>query len=72
MRGSIYGTGTAGFLDYFVMRDGEPAAKMIANVSGANNNQTFRAKAPLYLPITLSWPRRSNRRNIPGRILFRR
>jgi len=48
MRGSIYGTGTAGFLDYFVMRDGEPAAKMIANVSGANNNQTFRAKAPLY------------------------
>jgi len=48
MRGSIYGTGTAGFLDYFVIRDGEPAAKMIANVSGANNNQTFRAKAPLY------------------------
>ena len=48
MRGSIYGTGTAGFLDYFIMRDGEPAAKMIANVSGANNNQTFRAKAPLY------------------------
>ena len=39
---------SAGFLDYFVIRKGEPAAKMIANVSGANNNQTFRAKAPLY------------------------
>lgn len=38
----------AGFQDYFVIRDGEPAAKMIANISGANNNQTFRAKAPLY------------------------
>ncbi len=48
MRGSIYNTTTAGFLDYFVMRDGEPAAKMIANVSSFNNNQTFRAKAPLY------------------------
>lgn len=48
MRGSIYGTGTAGFQDYFIIRDGEPAAKMIANISGANNNQTFRAKAPLY------------------------
>ena len=48
MRGSIYNNTTAGFLDYFVIREGEPAAKMIANVSGANNNQTFRAKAPLY------------------------
>ncbi|HEX9503764.1 MAG TPA: hypothetical protein VF974_05610 [Patescibacteria group bacterium] len=48
MRGSIYNTTTAGFLDYFVIREGEPAAKMIANISGANNNQTFRAKAPLY------------------------
>jgi hypothetical protein len=48
MRGSIYGPGTAGFQDYFIIRDGEPAAKMIANISGANNNQTFRAKAPLY------------------------
>jgi len=48
MRGSIYNTTTAGFLDYFVIRDGEPAAKMIANVSSFNNNQTFRAKAPLY------------------------
>jgi hypothetical protein len=38
----------AGFLDYFVIRKGEPAAKMIANVSTMNNNQTFRAKAPLY------------------------
>lgn len=48
MRGSIYNNTTAGFLDYFIIRDGEPAAKMIANVAGANNNQTFRAKAPLY------------------------
>jgi hypothetical protein len=39
---------TAGFLDYYVIRAGEPAAKMIANVSTMNNNQTFRAKAPLY------------------------
>jgi len=48
MRGSIYNTTTAGFLDYFVIREGEPAAKMIANISSMNNNQTFRAKAPLY------------------------
>jgi hypothetical protein len=48
MRGSIYGAGTAGFQDYFIIRDGEPAAKMIANVSSFNNNQTFKAKAPLY------------------------
>jgi hypothetical protein len=49
MQGSISNPqSTAGFLDYFIMRDGEPAAKMIANISGANNNQTFRAKAPLY------------------------
>jgi hypothetical protein len=48
MRGSIYNTTTAGFLDYFVIREGEPAGKMIANIAGANNNQTFRAKAPLY------------------------
>lgn len=38
----------AGFQDYFIIRDGESAAKMIANIAGANNNQTFRAKAPLY------------------------
>jgi hypothetical protein len=42
------GLNSAGFLDYYVIRSGEPAAKMIANVSSANNNQTFRAKAPLY------------------------
>jgi hypothetical protein len=49
MQGSIYNPqSTAGFLDYFVIRSGEPAAKMIANVSSLNNNQTFRAKAPLY------------------------
>lgn len=39
---------SAGFLDYYCIRAGEPAAKMIANVSTMNNNQTFRAKAPLY------------------------
>lgn len=49
MQGSISNpNSSAGFLDYYVMRKGEPAAKMIANISGANNNQTFRAKAPLY------------------------
>lgn len=49
MQGSVYNPNSkAGFLDYFVMRNGEPAAKMIANIAGANNNQTFRAKAPLY------------------------
>jgi hypothetical protein len=42
------GLNTAGFQDYYVIRAGEPAAKMIANVSSMNNNQTFRAKAPLY------------------------
>lgn len=50
MQGSIYteNAGTATFHDYFIIREGEPAAKMIANVSSANNNQTFKAKAPLY------------------------
>jgi hypothetical protein len=42
------GLNKAGFLDYYVIRKGEPAAKMIANVSTLNNNQTFKAKAPLY------------------------
>lgn len=36
------------FRDYYIMRDGEPAAKLIATIASANNNQTFRAKAPLY------------------------
>ena len=49
MQGSIGNPNAkAGFQDYFIIRDGEPAAKMIANIAGANNNQTFRAKAPLY------------------------
>jgi hypothetical protein len=38
----------AGFLDYYCIRKGEPAAKLIAQVSSMNNNQTFRAKAPAY------------------------
>ena len=42
------GLNSAGFLDYYVIRKDEPAAKMIANVSTFNNNQTFKAKAPLY------------------------
>jgi hypothetical protein len=49
MQGSIANPNSkAGFQDYFIIRAGEPAAKMIANIAGANNNQTFRAKAPLY------------------------
>ena len=49
MQGSVYNANSkANFLDYFIIREGEPAAKMIANVAGANNNQTYRAKAPLY------------------------
>lgn len=36
------------FRDYYIMRKGEPAAKLYATISTANNNQTFRAKAPLY------------------------
>jgi hypothetical protein len=49
MQGSVYNQNSkASFLDYYVIRSGEPAAKMIANVAGANSNQTFRAKAPLY------------------------
>ncbi len=42
------GMNKAGFEDYYCIREGEPAAKMIANISSLNNNQTFRAKAPLY------------------------
>src|SRR5688572_14552247 len=38
----------AGFQDYYCIRKGEVAAKLIAQVSSMNNNQTFRAKAPLY------------------------
>jgi hypothetical protein len=45
---SANGMNKAGFQDYYCIREGEPAAKMIANISSANNNQTFRAKAPLY------------------------
>ncbi|HEU5292060.1 MAG TPA: hypothetical protein VFU05_15525 [Cyclobacteriaceae bacterium] len=49
MQGSIYNPNSvAGFQDYFIIRADEPAAKMIANIAGANNNQTYRAKAPLY------------------------
>jgi hypothetical protein len=49
MQGSISNPNSkAGFQDYFIIRAGEPAAKMIANIAGANNNQTYRAKAPLY------------------------
>jgi hypothetical protein len=39
---------SAGFLDYYCLRKGEPAAKWISAVSSMNNNQHFRAKAPLY------------------------
>ena len=39
---------SAGFLDYYCIRSGEPAAKWISAVSTLNNNQHFRAKAPLY------------------------
>ncbi len=39
---------SAGFLDYYCIRPGEPAAKWISAVSTLNNNQHFRAKAPLY------------------------
>jgi hypothetical protein len=45
---SMDGLNSAGFQDYYIIRAGEPAAKMIANISTMNNNQTFRAKAPLY------------------------
>lgn len=40
--------GSATFHDYYILRKGEPAAKLIATISTLNNNQTFRAKAPLY------------------------
>lgn len=39
---------SAGFLDYYCIRKGEPAAKWISAVSSLNNNQHFKAKAPLY------------------------
>jgi hypothetical protein len=40
--------GSARFSDYYVIRDNEPAAKLYATISSLNNNQTFKAKAPLY------------------------
>jgi hypothetical protein len=41
-------TGSATFKDYYIIREGEIAAKLIATISSFNNNQTFKAKAPLY------------------------
>ncbi len=38
----------ATFHDYYCIREGEPAAKLVSAVSSMNNNQTFRAKAALY------------------------
>jgi hypothetical protein len=46
--GLVSGGGSATFHDYYILRDGEPAAKLIATISSLNNNQTFIAKAPLY------------------------
>jgi hypothetical protein len=46
--GLVTGGGSATFHDYYIMRKGEPAAKLIATISSLNNNQTFKAKAPLY------------------------
>jgi hypothetical protein len=46
--GAVSGGGSATFHDYYILRKGEPAAKIIATISTLNNNQTFRAKAPLY------------------------
>jgi len=46
--GAVSGGGSATFHDYYILRDGEPAAKLIATISSLNNNQTFKAKAPLY------------------------
>lgn len=40
--------GSATFYDYYVIRANEPAAKIYATISSFNNNQTFKAKAPLY------------------------
>ncbi|MDD4972440.1 MAG: hypothetical protein PHT07_23670 [Paludibacter sp.] len=40
--------GKAKFTDYYLIRDNEPAAKLYATISSLNNNQTFKAKAPLY------------------------
>ena len=38
----------ANFTDYYCIRDGEPAAKLISVVSTFNNNATFKAYAPDY------------------------
>lgn len=48
LQGSIYSTTSAGFEEYYCYRKGEEAAKMVSQVSTMNNNQLFRAKAPLY------------------------
>lgn len=45
---SFNGLNSAGFQDYYCIRDGEPAAALICQVASMNNNQTFRAKAPEY------------------------
>ncbi|MEN8250107.1 MAG: hypothetical protein ABFS32_14335 [Bacteroidota bacterium] len=44
----FYGTNSATFKDYYIKRDSDEAAKMIATIASANNNQTFRANGPIF------------------------
>lgn len=47
MSGATY-MSTGGFTNYYVIREGEPAAKLYSMTASFNNNLVFRAKAPLY------------------------
>lgn len=40
--------GEVKFVDYYIIRDGEQAAKLISSISSANNNSTFKTYAPKY------------------------
>lgn len=36
------------FTDYYIIREGEPAARKISAIGDAGNNRVFRARAPIY------------------------
>jgi hypothetical protein len=48
MHSSAQGSSSKEFIEYYACREGEPAAKLIGQVSAINENQIFWAKAPLY------------------------
>ncbi len=48
MHCSPQGSSNKEFIEYYAWREGEPAAKLIDQVSSINENQIFWSKAPLY------------------------